>query len=363
MKTSNVYRRLALFTISSLISLLLWPKPAIAQGASPDQPLFNDSHFHLTNYIQQGTDIHEFLRIMGNKVGRVALFGIPLQQQWSYRADGERAPTYYLNTDAPLYYYSFTDAWIAMAYKSLTQDQQARFDPMITGFNPTDMYAADHIRRVLRTFPGVFSGIGEFTIHKEFVSSKIAGDVASLQDPALDRILDFAAEVGLVVLIHNDMDVPFAKEGSQPAYLDQMKALLRRHPKTTIIWAHTGMGRVVRPIRNHAANLADILKDPEFSHVNFDISWDEVAKYIVSSPEAVRITADLINQYPDRFLFGTDEVAPSDQGSYLKVYYQYSPLWTKLDKQTSEKVRLGNYERIFDSARKKVRAWEIAHVK
>jgi hypothetical protein len=36
----------------------------------------------------------------------------------------------------------------------------------------------------------VFSGIGEFTIHKEFVSSKVAGDTASLTDPALDRILD-----------------------------------------------------------------------------------------------------------------------------------------------------------------------------
>ena len=81
---------------------------------------------------------------------------------------------------------------------------------MITGFNPADMYAADHIRRVLQTFPGVFSGIGEFTIHKEFVSSKIAGDVASLTDPALDRILDFAGEVGLVAIIHNDIHLPFA---------------------------------------------------------------------------------------------------------------------------------------------------------
>ena len=352
-----------LFGASSLISLLLSSSPAIAQINSSDQPLVNDTHFHLTNYIQQGSDIHDFLGIMGSKVGRVALFGIPLQQQWSFRVDGERAPTYYLNTDAPLYYYSFTDAWIAMVYKSLAKGEQARFDPMITGFNPTDMYAADHIRRVLQTFPGVFSGIGEFSIHKEFVSAKIAGEVASLQDPALDRILDFAGEVGLVVLIHCDMDVPFAKEGSQPAYLDQMKAVLKRHPKTTIIWAHTGMGRVVRPIRNHAANLADILRDPEFSHVNFDISWDEVAKYIVSSPEATRTAADLINQYPDRFLFGTDEVAPSDQESYLKVYRQYSPLWAVLDKQTSQKVRLGNYERIFDAARRKVRTWEAANVK
>src|SRR5213075_2828788 len=41
---------------------------------------FNDSHFHLTNYVQEGVDIHDFLKIMGNDVGRVALFGIPLQQ-------------------------------------------------------------------------------------------------------------------------------------------------------------------------------------------------------------------------------------------------------------------------------------------
>src|SRR6185436_6804458 len=148
---------------------------------------------------------------------------------------GDYAPTYYLQTDAPLYYYSFTDAFIAMAYRSLTKAEQARFDPMITGFNPADMYAADHIRRVLTTFPGVFEGIGEFTIHKEFVSAKVAGDKASLTDPALDRILDFAAEAGLVVLLHSDMDMPFAKDGAEPVYLSQMKALLKRHPKTTII--------------------------------------------------------------------------------------------------------------------------------
>jgi hypothetical protein len=333
---------------------------------------FNDSHFHLTNYIQEGTNIRDFLKIMGNTAGRVALFGIPLQQQWSFRVDGNRAPQYYLDSDAPLYYYSFTDAWIAMAYRSLSPALQARFDPMITGFNPTDMYAADHIRRVLRTFPGVFTGIGEFSIHKEFVSAKVAGPGASLTDPALDRVLDCAAEIGLVVLIHNDMDRPFAKESdtgphpedetSGPMYLKAMKDLLRRHPKTTIIWAHTGMGRVVRPIRNHAATLAAILADPQFSHVHFDISWDEVAKYIVAKPESTRITADLFKRYPDRFLFGTDEVAPADQAAYTKVYAQYGPLWKMLDSETSRKIRLTNYERIFDEARRKVRAWEAQHI-
>lgn len=350
---------LALFRVAFLmLSLngLSAQSPSTAQTTNYD---FDDSHFHLTNYIQEGTDIHKFLAIMGDKVGRVALFGIPLQQQWSYSNDGTRKPAYYLESDSPLYYYSFTDAWIAMAFKSLTKEQQMRFDPMITGFNPADMYATDHIRRVLKTFPGVFTGIGEFSIHKEFVSAKIAGEVASLDDKALDRILDFCAESGLLVLIHNDMDTPFAKAGKEPAYLDQMKELIRRHPKTTIIWAHTGMGRVVRPIQNHAANLESLLK--EFNNLYFDISWDEVAKYIVSQPEATQIAANLINRYPDRFLFGTDEVAPSNQQQYLRVFYQYGPLWKLLNADTSEKVRKGNYERLFGEARSRVRAWERAN--
>jgi len=273
------------------------------------------------------------------------------------------APTYYLQSDAPLYYYSFTDAWIAMAYKSLTKEQQARFDPMITGFNPTDMYAADHIRRVLKTFPGVFSGIGEFTIHKEFVSSKIAGETASLTNPALDKILDFAGEVGLVVLIHNDVDMPFPKPNQDPYPAVQLGSLFKRHKKTTIIWAHCGLGRIVRPLKDQLGMVARALDNPELSHVNIDISWDEVAKYIVATPESIQAMADLINRHPDRFLFGTDEVAPATQEKYLKVYEMYQPLFAKLTPEASEKLRKGNYERLFDEARRKVRAWEKANVK
>ena len=323
----------------------------------------NDTHVHLTNYIQEGTDIHDFLKIMGTKVGRVALFGIPLQQQWSYGNTGDFAPTYYLQTDAPLYYYSFTDAYIAMAYRSLTPAERARFDPMITGFNPADMYAADHIKRVLTTFPGVFSGIGEFTIHKEFVSSKIAGETASLLNPALDRIFDFAAEAGLVVLLHNDIDMPFPKPGQDPYQVEQLRQLFLRHPKTSIIWAHIGLGRVVRPVKDQIGIIERALQNPALAHVNFDISWDEVAKYLVATPQTTRAAADLINRYPDRFLFGTDEVAPTTQAAYLKVYTQYAPLFAQLTPEASLKVRKGNYERLFDNARLKVRAWEKAHVK
>jgi predicted TIM-barrel fold metal-dependent hydrolase len=384
MRTSPIDRRLLWPAFCAAIAVAAFLTVSHGRGlaAAPLQSAadtydVNDVHFHLTNYIQEGVDIHDFLKTMGTRVGRVALFGIPLQQQWAHGNTGDFAPTYYLQSDAPLYYYSFTDASIAMAYKSLTPAEQARFDPMITGFNPTDMYAADHIKRVLKTFPGVFTGIGEFTIHKEFVSSKIAGETASLLNPALDRILEVAGEIGLVVLLHNDIDMPFPKPGQEPYQVEQLRALFLRHPKTTIIWAHGGLGRIVSPLGNRASAAFDsapegltqigiidrALSNPQLAHLNVDISWDEVAKYIVATPQSLDAAAALINRHPDRFLFGTDEVAPANQTQYLKVYEMYRPLFAKLTPAASEKLRKGNYARLFDEGRRKVRAWERQNVK
>lgn len=352
--------RVWLLIVSAACVLIL---AAMVHAAPKDDGyVFHDVHFHLTNYIQQGTDIREFVEMMGKKVGRSTLFGIPLQQQWSYANTGDFAPTYYLHTDAPLYYYSFTDAYIAMAYRSLPRRARARLDPMITGFNPADMYAVDHIRRVLTTFPGVFSGIGEFTIHKEFVSAKVAGEKASLSNPALDRILEFAGEVGLVVILHNDVDMPFPKDGQEPYMVPRLKALFERHPDTTIIWAHAGLGRVVRPIDDQIALIERGLDNPALAHVNIDISWVETAKYLVESPEAVQKAAALINRHPDRFLFGSDVVAPDDVTAMMEVHDKYGPLWEALTPEASYMVRKGNYERIFDTARKRVRAWEKDNV-
>jgi predicted TIM-barrel fold metal-dependent hydrolase len=177
------------------------------------------------------------------------------------------------------------------------------------------------------------------------------------------------------VIIHNDVDMPFAKAGTEPIYLAQMKDLLRRHPKTTVIWAHMGLGRIVHPTQSQPDSSPDerspdyreivegMLADPTLKHVYFDISWDEVAKYAVASPEGGKGIAAVFNRYPDRFLFGTDNVAPADQATQLRVYEMWAPIWAQLTPDASSKIRKGNYERIFDAARAHVRAWEKANVK
>jgi len=231
---------------------------------------------------------------------------------------------------------------------------------MITGFNPTDMYAADHIRRVLNTFPGVFSGIGEFTIHKEFVSSKISAKSPAWRtgprSPPRFRWRSRPGRLNPQRYRYSFSDV-LMKEGTEPAYLAPMKAVFKAPPEHNLHLGSHGPRPRGPPNKNHARDIEAILRDPDFRHVNFDISWDETAKYIVATPEATKTMADLMQRYPDRFLFGTDSAAPPDESKYTKVFYQYDPLWKSLDADTSRKVRLQNFERIFDEARREVRGW------
>jgi len=327
-----------------------------------DNHEFNDSHYHLTNYIQEGPHIRHHLKLMGDKVGRCAVFGMPLHQTWSYMISGNDAPKYYLDSDAPLYYYSYTDAYIAMQFLSLTDEEKLRFDPLINGFNCVDMYAVEHIKRVLKNFPGVFTGIGEFTIHKEFVSSKIEGEIASLYNPALDCILKFAGETGLLVLLHNDINKPFPRAHTKN-YVEEINEVFKKHSSAVIIWAHIGLGRVVRPLAHQIEILKTMLEEPNLSHVYFDLSWVEVAKYIAGNDKTARGMANLINAFPDRFLFGTDEMAVTEQKKYLKIYYMYEPLWKRLTPDACEKVKKANYIRLFDNAKMKVRKWEKENIK
>ena len=68
---------LSLVAVAGLATMAALAEPqAPAQNDAPDQ--FYDSHFHLTNYIQQGISPQDFLKIMGTRVGRSTMFGICL---------------------------------------------------------------------------------------------------------------------------------------------------------------------------------------------------------------------------------------------------------------------------------------------
>ena len=146
------------------------------------------------------------------------------------------------------------------------------------------------------------------------------------------------------MILHNDVDMPFPKPDQDPYLIVQLRALLRRHPKTTDhLGAHAGsaassvrskdqlamIGAGSRRSRPRARLLRHLLGRGRRS-TSSRLAGDDR-----------RRTAALINRYPDRFLFGTDEVAPHDQTAYLKVYDMYAPLLAALTPEASEKVAEG----------------------
>ena len=174
---------------------------------------------------------------------------------------------------------------------------------------------------------------------------------------------------GLVVILHSDIDIPFAKQGAEPVYLAQMKTLLEEHPKAPIIWAHVGLGRIVHPVQSAAAAaerspghlglIEEMLIDPALAHVHFDISWDEVAKYVVASPEATAQDGRDPQQVPGRgFCSAPTRWRRPGRRRTSRCSSMYAPLWKALTPEASRQVRIGNYERLFDEGRRRVREWE-----
>jgi hypothetical protein len=101
---------------------------------------------------------------------------------------------------------------------------------------------------------------------------------------------------------------------------------------------------------------------PALSRLHFDISWDEVAKYIVASPDTVKVAAGLIERFPDRSCSGRTRSRPGSSPRTCALR-DVRPALAGAHARDDEKVRLTNYARLFDKARRDVRAWERANVR
>jgi len=80
-------------------------------------------------------------------------------------------------------------------------------------------------------------------------------------------------------------------------------------------------------------------------------------------PEIGLMMTAMLNRHTTRFLFGTDTVAPAGPAPYYAVFDMWAPVWRQLTPEASFNVRKGNYERIFNEGRRRVREWERAHAK
>ena len=123
----------------------------------------------------------------------------------------------------------------------------------------------------------------------------------------------------------------------------------------------------MEPTPGYVGLLEEILRDEGLSHLYLDLSWDVVAEQIVGSPATLAAWVALVNAWPNRFVLGSDSVVTTDADAYLGALEAWRPLLDGLDPDASEKVRLRNYERLFDArpragpclgGRPALRVWE-----
>ena len=338
--------------------------------------LYNDEHFHIQNFEAEGPHLTAILKMMDNHVCRSTLMGLAVTLAHDPLIDRDLAPAYYTQTDGQaLYYNAIQDVLVAHKFLALPGPERGRVDPLMSAFNLKDARAGDYIKQMVHLYPDVWSGFGEIHFKKQEFSEKLAGGPPSLYSPSIDAIFDVIGEMGAVAVVHCDHDTPYNLalrsepsamfKGSEmkPQYLAAFEAFLKRHSNVSMVWAHfMGNGRGVQPYPEHWKYLDDMLSDPAFRHVYIDISWGPVvAPSVIDTPEHLRMTADLIRKYPDRFLYGSDQGATADWELVRKSYDAWGPLWKEIGPALTAQVAKDNYIRILDESRRNMRAWEKTH--
>ena len=110
------------------------------------------------------------------------------------------------------------------------------------------------------------------------------------------------------------------------------------HPNTRIIWAHAGISRRI-VIPNHTDILRRLLG--QYRNLAIDLSWVIFEQEIAPGGALDRRWASLIEEYPGRFVIGSDTVGSFAQ--YQPTLQRYYVLLDALRPETARKVAHDNF--------------------
>jgi hypothetical protein len=278
-----------------------------ASAATAGQRQWTDAHLHYVDFMQESEGPQAMMAAMDDAgVERAWVFGLPVMKKW--QAEAPRRPRYYLGDEAPLYYYSATDDIVAQAVLSLPKDQQARLQPFISGFNPTDMHAAEQIERLIERYP------------------------------ALMRVYAMAGRYDLPVLLHSNLT---SLREETPIYLGELEEALDAHPGTRFLLAHAGTSGGIEERQGPLGTLPPILRAllSRYDNLFIDLSWSVKDHYLIDDGEPNEEWLTLIREFPNRFTLGTDLVGHFD--SMGKVMEEYDPLLDALPKKVAQQLSHG----------------------
>ncbi|MFC4729697.1 amidohydrolase family protein [Coralloluteibacterium thermophilus] len=305
-----------MFRLPALLLLL-------ASAAAPAAGLrFADAHLHYVDFFQETEGMDALFEAMdAARVDEAVLMGVPVAKKWD--EDEPKRPRYYEGDDAPLYWYSATDALLAEAVRALPPARRARLHPFLSGFNPNDKNADAHVARMLDLYPDVFVGIGEVFTRHDTLTALTQGRTPRIDSEAMQRVYRLAAERGLPVLVHANLTSVRERE---PLYLGEVEAALAAHPRTTFIWAHAGTSAAINRRQGEMPYLLPVLRRLMDAHDNLviDLSWS-VLDHVLDDEGAPRPEwLELVQAHPRRFVLGSDVVGRF--GSLGDKFEAFAPL-------------------------------------
>lgn len=210
-----------------------------------------------------------------------------------------------------------------------------RLHPFVTGFNPTDRNAVDHVERMLAWYPGLWEGIGEVMARHDDLTALSYGEAPRADHVALDAVYELAAERDLPVAIHSNVGSVWLRE---PIYLHELESAVKRHPRTRFIWCHAGVSRRIE-VPTLLQEIARLLS----THRNLwiGLSWVVLETHLISGDRPDPEWLALIEAFPDRFMIGSDVLGTFAELD--RVMRRYDPLLDALEPVTAQRVARENF--------------------
>lgn len=283
---------------------------------------YTDSHVHLVDFFQETGSIQELIKSMDDaKIDYSVVFGIPVAKHWD--EDEPRKPRYFAGDDANVYWYSATDDIVHDAVSAASKENKKRLLPFLTGFNPTDMHAANQIEARIKRQPGFWQGIGEVFLRHDDVTALTPGATPRANNEAMMRVYEVAAKYKLPVLLHSNIT---SKRERKPIYLPEIEEALEQNPKVNFIWAHGGNSK---EIERHQGKLDFLHKDiksllNQYDNLYIDLSWALLENYLLTDDKPSQKWVDLVTEYPEHFVLGSDVVGKfSSQGELVHAFDKF----------------------------------------
>jgi len=288
----------------------------------------------------------------GCDVERAVVFGMPCCKKWNFYRPEQ--PLYYQDDNGACYVYSYADQMVADAWLALDDKDRKRFAPCFASFDPTDLAAIAHVRRMYSKYPKMWRGVGEVMCrHDDLTNMLLSKEIPRINHPALNSIYEFCIEVDLPILVHHNADRVGDNDGGW-SYQHEVEDVLKRYPNLKMVWVHAGVSRRCSE-PNHYEMIDQMCSD--YPNLHIDISWVVWEDVICDEQGKIKPQwIECIQKHHTKFYIGSDNVAQyfpvKDTSTNLLAMNitKYWPLFDALTPEAAENVAHKNaYRMYFDT--------------